>query len=208
MTAAGKMDVTAWVRVIWVLTAAIFFGIGIGAVWWPSAQAIASVRAQAKGAYDEANQNESEIRHAAQLRAVAERVSRDVSRLAGQDSESATTAMTLRILNAQSRKFGVEIGAIVPRSEAAPDAPNPGAVNNRLTGTEVEIDLRGRFRNVLSFVSDLPRHEVLIRINSVDVLQVDASRPDRPVLTVKMAATLFRCRCIVGTEVVRVPRTL
>ncbi len=196
------LDVRAWGRITWLLTALMLFGVGIGLVWWPASRTVADLRAQAKSAYDEANQNESDVRHAGQLHAVAAEISRDVGRLAPQDSRSAVMASTLRLLYATSRKLRIEVGAIVPRPvpTTAPLKQADYADVEALTGTDLEIDLRGSFRNLLAFADDLPRHDVLIEVRDLNISQADVSNRSRPVLSAKLDATVFQCRCIARME--------
>lgn len=186
MKFSEPLTINSGVRIVWMLTATMFFGVGIGLIWWPSSQTIRAIRAQAKTLYDEGNQNESEIRRAAELRAVAKRVADDVRKLSRQESPSAVTAATLALLNRESRAHGVDVQSIAP----AP-ASSPHSSDNALVGTAIEIDVRGQFRDVLAFISDLPRHNVLIDLS--DASLVDSGvRSAKPVLDAKIHASIYR----------------
>lgn len=193
MKIAEPMSVASAVRIVWIVTAAVFFGLGLGVIWWPASQRVATIKAQAKSLYDEANQNESDVQRAVQLRAIAKRISDDVRKLSGQRSQSAVIATTLRLLNQESRAHGIDVRSIVPAPVASASPPPAQArlVDSTLVGTAVEIDVRGRFRDLLAFVSDLPRHNVLIDVSDIDL----ADRGDRslkPVLGATIHATVFR----------------
>jgi len=179
-----------YVRLVWLSAAVVFLGLGVGAVWWPNAQAIAAVSAQARSLYDQANQNDAEVRHAAQLRALAKRVADDVHSLSGLGSQSAVMATTLNLLNREGRMFSVDVRSIVP-APAASASPVPQA--GALAGTTVQIDVRGHFRDILAFTSDLPRHNALIEIHDVSLID-RGDRSPAPVLGATIHATLFRYR--------------
>jgi Tfp pilus assembly protein PilO len=186
------------VRIVWMLTATIFFGLGLGMVWWPTLQTIGAIEAQAKTLYDEANQNESEIQRAAQLHAMAKRVADDVHQLSGQGSASAITAATLTLLNRESRSYGIDVQSIVPAPASslsqAPASRGPQTSQpayDALVGTPMEIDVRAHFRDLLAFISDLPRHNVLIDITDVSLVG-SGDRSPKPVLGAKIQATIYR----------------
>ncbi len=186
------------VRITWMLTGGMFLGIGLGVVWWPASQTIVAVKEQAKNLYDEANQNEVVIQHATQLRAVAKRVSNDVRRLSGQGSQSAVTAATLTLLDRESRAHPVDIRSIVPAPVAsASAAPTARPADSVLVGTAIEIDLRGGFRDILAFISDLPRHTVLIDVSDINLAD-RGDRSTKPVLDATIHATVFRFKGIIG----------
>jgi Tfp pilus assembly protein PilO len=203
MKFSEPFTVTSWVRITWMLTALVFFGLGLGLVWWPISQTIDAAKAQARSLYDEANQNESDVQHAAQLRAVAKRVSDDVRKLSGQGSQSAVTAATLALLYRESRAHGIDVRSIIPAPIASPGGA-PGAIvappgDSALIGNPIEIDVRGRFRDILGFISDLPRHNVLIDVNDITL----ADRGDhsaKPVLGAAIHATIYRYQGIAERE--------
>jgi len=179
------LTIVSAIRIIWMVSITIFVGGGVGIVWWPSSQTIAATQLQAKVLYDEANVNEAEVRHAAELQALTDRMADDVRALSGQASPSAATAATLALLNREARVFAIDVRSIVPTT-----APTP-APSTALVGTPIEIDVGGHFRNLLAMVSDLPRHNVLIEVNDVS-LDDDGDRSLRPVLSAKIHATVFR----------------
>lgn len=201
MTIGRGLTMASAVRVVWMVSAALFVGGGVGIVWWPSSQTIASMQSQARTLYDQANANDVEVRHAAELRALAKRMADDVRALSGEDSQSATTAAALALLSHESRAFTVDVRSFVPATAATP------APGTSLVGTPVEIDVRGGFRNLLALVSDLPRHNVLIDVNDVS-LDDNGNRSATPVLSAKIHATIFRYHAKTGEEMEYDPGTL
>jgi Tfp pilus assembly protein PilO len=203
------LTTSAGVRIIWMLGAAIFLGVGVGLVWWPTSQTISVLKSQAKSLYDEANQNEADVRHAAELHSLAKRVSDDVRLLSGQGSQSAVTAATLSLLNREARAFGIDVRSIVPAPAPSPTPLARGQTtsNSALDGNPVEIDIRGRFRDVLAFVADLPRHNVLIDVSDVNLAD-EGDRSVKPVLSAKIHAIVFRYRGIAEEETQHASGTL
>lgn len=193
MKLTEPLSMASGVRITWTLTIAMFLGIGLGVVWWPASQSIAAVKEQAKSLYDEANQNEADVQHAERLHAIAKRVSDDVRQLSGQGSQSATTAATLTLLNRESRAYTIDIRSIVPApvasASAAPSATQPA--DNVLAGTAISIDVRGTFRDILAFISDLPRHNVLIDVSDINLVD-RGDHSSKPVLGGTIHATVFR----------------
>ncbi|HTU68799.1 MAG TPA: type 4a pilus biogenesis protein PilO [Candidatus Baltobacteraceae bacterium] len=196
-----KFDIRAGVRMTWILAASLFFGVGFALIWWPTSQDIAALEAQAKTLYDQADQNEAAVRHAVELRSLAKRVSQDVRLLSGQESRSATLAATVRLLGAEGRVFAVDVRSIVP--EPAPSASpvaKQSVSNETLTGVPIEIDVRGRFRDLLHFIGDLPRHDVLIEVESASFADAGDASP-KPLLNARIRATMFRYSGSIPKEV-------
>jgi len=193
MTLSGGLTMPMAVRIVWMLTATTFLGGGLGIVWWPTSETITVTQSQAKALYDEANENEAAVRHATQLHALAKRIADDLRALSGQSSQSAAVAATLALLNREARDFKIEVRSIVPTIMATPAAAS-------LSGAPIEIDVRGQFRDLLAFVSDLPRHDVLIDVSDVSLGDED-QRSLRPTLDARIHATVFRYRGTAEEEI-------
>jgi Tfp pilus assembly protein PilO len=181
-------------------TTAMFLGIGVGVVWWPASQTIAAIKEQAELQYEQANQNEAVVQHAAQLHAVTKRVADDVRQLSG-GSQSAVTAATLTLLNRESHAHAIDIRSIVPAPVAPASAP-PAArpADSALIGTAIEIDARGGFRDILAFISDLPRHNVLIDVSDINIIE-RGDHSTKPVLGATIHATVFRYKGVKEGEI-------
>jgi Tfp pilus assembly protein PilO len=204
-----SLSLASGVRITWMLTVTVFFGIGFGIVWWPSTRTITTVKEQAKSLYDEANENESDVQHAAQLGAIAKRVADDVHQLSGQRSQSAVIEATLTLLSSESHAHAVDIRSIVPGpvASASPVPASASPAYGALVGTAIEIDVRGRFRNILAFISDLPRHNVLIEVSDISLVDGGDHSP-KPTLGATIRATVFRYKGLTEGESQHVSRAL
>jgi Tfp pilus assembly protein PilO len=175
------------VRATWLVTFTVFVGVGIGLVWWPSSQTIDAYRQAAGAYYEEASRNEQDVRHAAQLRTLQDRVIADLKSLAPLHSTTAATATMLQLLAAETKNYNVSVRTIVPAVAQASPAPQALPSTGPFDQTNIEIDLSGRFDNILRFVSDLPRHDALLEIRDVSLSQSGGRG-----LSATLHATLYR----------------
>jgi Tfp pilus assembly protein PilO len=173
-------------RLLWVLTCFVVVGIGVGGVWYPASQRIASLNASARELYEEANSDELEVQRSRELRRVRARIVADVRHLSGQTSGAAATAAALHLLSDESKHFNVELRSVVPQVSSATPAP---LISNDLT-----LGLRGRFRNIVAMLVDLPRHDVLIGVRDVAFVSTQTLHGGTPMLDVTVHATLYRVR--------------
>lgn len=189
------MTVASMVRITWLLTFAVFVGIGIGVIWWPSSAMISSMRLQAAHYYEEANQNEADVRHASELQAIGERVQSDLRMLMPSSSSSEVTATLLQVLARKSRRYHLSIRSVAPDPASTSDGP--------FYRTSLELTLNGRFPDVLHFVAELPRGESLIEVHDMTLADPDR-RDSSPTLTVTLHALLYRLRGGVSTGEIHV----
>ncbi len=192
-----RMDVRAWIRITWLLTAVVVAGIGIACIWWPQSEEISRHHARALELYDEANTFDAQTRRASQLRAAQSRITSDLSQLGGTRSAGAITAAFLQLLHEESTRQNVDVREVAPdtSAHASPsfvrDAAAVRTTDNVLATTDVAISLRGPFRNIVAFVSDLPRHDVLIDVRDIQLSSTQTvHRP--PVLDVTLHTTMYR----------------
>jgi hypothetical protein len=186
-----SIDSIALARLTWACTAFVILGLGVGVVWWPSSQAISQVRRHAGEMYEEANHNDAIVRLAADLRAAQARVRADVNALGGTRSPGQVTAAALRLLEDEAKQRGVEIRSIVP--SAAP------ITAGALVGTDVAIGARGPFRNIISFLADLPRHNVLMELRDAELISSDPTQK-LPSLDATVHATIYRLTSVNTAE--------
>jgi len=148
------------------------------------------VRAHALDMYELANHNEASVRQASALRAARARVAADVERLCGQASDGAATASLLRLLSDESKRFNVELRSLAPETIEAP-APSSRRTDT-LRSFAVTLNVRGRFRNIVAMLADVPRHEVLVGVR--DVTLQTAQRPQSGVVSLDatVRATVYR----------------
>ena len=179
-----SLDNAALVRLTWLGTAFVVLGLGLGAVWWPSSQTIEQVRGHAREMYEEANNNDALVRRASELRAAQSRVRADLELLGGVGSAGVVTAAALRLLGYEAQQRGVEIRSILPSSTSATSS-------GPFVGTDVAIGVRGPFRNIVSLIADLPRHDVLIEVHDAELVSSDQSQK-LPALDVTLHTTFYR----------------
>jgi Tfp pilus assembly protein PilO len=172
-------------RVVWLLT--IFVAVlGYLVVYAPNERVASGDVRRAQALYQEARGDNEELEEAAAIAAARRRVDADVRYLAGRSSQSAATVDALRILDEDSRRFGISVLSISPQAaQTAPAGPE-----KLLEDVPVSVGIQGRFRDLVAFVSDLPRHEALIAVNGVDLQAHD--RSGAPLLDGSLRLTLYR----------------
>jgi Tfp pilus assembly protein PilO len=180
------MSESTMARILWALTFVVVAGIGVGCVWYPASQRIEALNAASHELYDEANSDELEVRRSQELRQVRERIVADVRKLSGQRSNATAMAAALHLLSDESKRFNVELRSVVPQPASATPAP--------LIPSELTLGLRGRFRNIVAMLVDLPRHDVLIGVRDVAFASTSTLHAGVPVLDVTIHATLYRVR--------------
>jgi Tfp pilus assembly protein PilO len=89
----------------------------------------------------------------------------------------------------------------------AQSATSPSDESRVLAGVPIEIDARGQFRDLLAFVSDIPRHDVLIALSDVTLDDSD-DRSLKPQLNAKIHATVFRYHGVAEEETPHASRPL
>lgn len=193
-----RPDKIAFVRLIWVSVAFVIFGIGVGLVWWPQSQGIDQVRQHAKELYEEANQNDAIIRRASDLHAAQRRIHDDLQLLGGEHTQGAVTASVLRLMNEEGKRLNVDIRSIGP----APTSTQSSDRRTSMDATDVTIDARGPFKNVMNLIADLPRHDVLIEIHDTQITSSDTTKKT-PVLDVTIDATIYRLSASTEAQIVR-----
>ncbi len=125
---------------------------------------------------------------AGSLDRIQARAERDLSRLPQEPSLSAATANLLDTLHGSANAFGTTVLELQPsQSQAATQG---------LQAVPITIHVRGKFRNILTFVEDLSHHATLIRVSDTEMaVSNDASSSDaEPRLDATIHATLYRLR--------------
>lgn len=174
------------VRSLWLLVVLMLLG-GYGLIVQPGEQAINAMELRARTLYDEANENESKIRRSSQLEQVRRRVQWDLRKLSGQAAPAATTAVLLRLLNDDAKRFNLEIRAVTPDRNTAPSVTS----SLDFSETDWSIGLRGRFRDVVAFVTDLPKHNALLYLRDVELTSTSNEPAAAPWLNVTLHAQLY-----------------
>jgi len=200
MTVGTNMSASAWNRALW-LTTALIVVVGWSAIIAPRERTIHAEGEHAQELYETANANESKVRRAAQLHVIQARVEGDLAQLAGQANISSLTATTLRLLNDEAKRYHVEVHSVLPDSSPQA-APAPSVKDaSPIVESALSIGVRGRFRNVVNLVSDLPRHDVLVDVEGVDLsAQPQDGIPGGPLLDITLRVSIDRVRSLAATE--------
>lgn len=189
----------ARVRVLWLLVALIT-ALGYAVVVAPGEREVVSLETHAKALYDEENINESKLSRAAELNALRARVQSDLRRLGGNGSTSATAAAVIGLLEREGKRFRVEVRSISPNAVTDPK-PLPRTAAT-LAGADWDIVVRGGFRDVLSLLADVSRHDVLLDVRDVD-LSATAERSSAPTVDATVHTTIYQPLDMKGTNDVR-----
>jgi len=195
---APMLDAAGLSRMVWTLNAALFFGVGVGLVWWPGSQTAQSLGNTARAYYDEASQNESEVRQGRRLHAIERGVAAELTRLSASERAGVATAGLLRLVASEASRYRVEVRSIVP-SRVPDKAVSDQSGSSAIEPTALEITLRGKFSNVLAFISDLPRHDPLVEVQTASFSSA-VRQAATPSLDVTLLATLFRFRGLASPE--------
>lgn len=162
----------------WLTVGALALG-GYLIVVAPAERKLQEIGAQAHDLYDLAIRNEHLLRGAAGLSAARDRVAVDVARLAGQRGAGSATLRTLQMLQREGSRAHVTIGGL------APDAPDSTAQNG---SEDVTIAMRGTYRNVLSAIADVSRHDVLLEVSGATLATAEAGADE---IDATLHATLY-----------------
>jgi hypothetical protein len=173
---------------VWLLAVGVLAlgGFAVHARYEP---AIRSVRERMATLYARTAADEGLVRDASSLRVLERRCARDLEHVSRERSVTAATAALLRSLDRRAATFGTQVEEVTPVSAAAA-AHAPGA--QLLDSTEVTVRARGRFRNLVRFLSALSRGSTLVAVSGMDVALADATRVDRPELEATIHAVLYR----------------
>lgn len=185
-----KPDKLAW-------CAAVLLAIsGYGLVIAPGELRVRAAELHAKTLYDEANVDDAKIRRAAELRAIQRRIEGDVRTLSGQRSDGAITATALHMLSDEGRRFHVDLLSVVPD----PPVSVPGAVAETLPSVPWTIGVRGQFRDIVAFLSDVPRHDALVDVRDLELTARPRSESRSPALDVTIHALVYRVPALAFEE--------
>jgi len=157
---------SAQVRIAWFAVAFAAIA-GFAAVVAPAERRIAALASHAAELAELADRNEALVARIGPLERTRERVRKDLARLAGAGGSGRAAVAVLKILEDEARRNHVTVTSIAPAS-AAQTAP-------RATDREEElaVGLRGRYRDVLAAVADVPHHDVLVEVRGLSLARVD-----------------------------------
>lgn len=163
----------------WLCVAALALGGYVLAIA-PAERRLTEIGARAHQFYDLANRNERLLGAASGLSAARDRVATDVTRLAGERGAGSATLRTLAVLQRESSRGRVTIGALTPDA-AAPSPDNAGSM-------DLAIAMSGMYRDVVSAIADLSRHGVLLEVSDATL---SSGEPGAEKVDATLHATLY-----------------
>lgn len=127
------------------------------------------------------------VREAAILHAVQRQAQADLTRLSHDSSLSGTTASMLLMLHSSAKAFDTRILEVRPGDTQT-------TKGDALEATPVTIRVRGKFRNILALIEDLPHHQTLVSVSDTEMAiagEGDSGMPE-PTLDATVHATMYR----------------
>ncbi len=152
------------VRIAW-LVVALAAVLGFASIVLPAQRGIAAIEERAAGLADLAARNEALLARLDSLEQTRTRVRRDLERLSGKIGTGRTTVAVLHVLEDEAGRNHLTITGIAPTAEE-PSAP-------RAQREDVAVSLRGRYRDVMTAIADVTRHDALVEVQSVALTRVD-----------------------------------
>ncbi len=149
---------------------------------------IAASNRRSADLYARTAENRQVIAQIGRFRAAQRRVRSDLRRMAARRSAAATTAATLAGLDATARTYRVRIRAVLPGPEAT-----AGPATEPLRANVLTIHVRGRFRNILRFLVQVPAGGVPIEIDGAQLAPTSGIEPGtgQPLLDATIHATVY-----------------
>lgn len=188
-----------WLLSVLVLAAAYYF---IDAHYQ---RRIAASREATASLYSRTVANRRIVAQARRLSAMQRKIDGDLRQLYGKRDENSISSL-LKLLQRTGTHYGVIVTAVEPQKGNA--GPSRGALaasqstpetfpDRALIGQDIVIRVRGRFRPLLRFVEDLPRHDTIVAVSQTQV-QVAGDTPkasaNEPSLEAVIRGTLYTFR--------------
>jgi Tfp pilus assembly protein PilO len=170
-------------RIAWLVIALVAI-LGFASIVLPAQRAIASIQSHAADLADLAARNEALLARLDSLEQTRARVRRDLERLTGKIGAGRSTVAVLHVLENEAGRNHLTISSIAPAGEGSP-ASRPDREE------DVAVSLRGRYRDVMAAVADVPRHDALVEVESVGLARVD-SRQLFPSVDAIVRVALYR----------------
>lgn len=186
MMSVIRASASTEIRVVWALAAFLLFGVGVGRVWWPASQKIASIQRHALAAYERANAADVVLRDADRILRAKKSIRDDIRHLSAV-REGGTWLNALRLLNAESKRFSVQIREYAPHDIGKSVGTGPPGIQ---ACCSVVFRLRGDFRAIVRLLADLPQRDVLIDLYSVS-MHAHATKGGREVVDAEVRARLY-----------------
>jgi Tfp pilus assembly protein PilO len=175
-TAATQLRV-AWLAIVLVAV------VGFATIVLPAQRRIASTESRAADLADLAARNEALLARLDSIEQTRSSVRSDLDRLAGSVGPGRTTVAVLHVLEDEGKRNHVTISSIAPASDETSGVPQ--------AKEELAVSLRGRYRDVMAAIADVPRHDALVEIESVGVARAN-TRALFPSVDATVRVALYR----------------
>jgi Tfp pilus assembly protein PilO len=176
------MPAASQLRVAW-LVVSLVAALGFAGVVAPAQQRIAALEAHAAELADLATRNEALLLRLGSLERTRNRVRSDLQRLGGKGGGGRVAVAALQVLEDEAARNHLTISSIAPAGE-----PLSNGAERR--EEDVSISLRGRYRDLMVAIADVPRHDVLLEVQSVTLESV-ATRQVFPSVDATIRAALY-----------------
>jgi Tfp pilus assembly protein PilO len=184
MKARAPAGAAAQVRMAWMLLALLAV-IGYAAIVEPAERRLSAVLSHARELYELSNRNDRLLRNIGSIQQARDRVRRDLTQLAGQRATGKAGLSILRLLQSESVRNHVVIAGVAPGDSA-------NLAGQDTHGDTVAISLHGRYRDVVTSIADLSRHDALVEIRDVALVRSGgASAAPFPSVDATIHATLY-----------------
>jgi Tfp pilus assembly protein PilO len=172
----------AQLRIAWL---AIVLGavMGFATIVLPAQRRIASIESHAADLADLAARNEALLARLDSIEQTRTRVRADLDRLAGKIGAGRTTIAVLHVLEDEGKRNHVTISGIAPASDQTSGLPQ--------VKEELAVSMRGRYRDVMGAIADIPQHDALVEVESVGVARAD-TRALFPSIDATVRVALYR----------------
>jgi Tfp pilus assembly protein PilO len=176
------MPAASQLRAAWLVVTLVAL-LGFASVVAPAQQRIAAIESHGEELADLATRNEALLSRIGSLEQTRKRVRIDLQRLAGKSGGGRVAVAALQVLEDEAARNHLTISSIAPASEQI----STGAPRRE---EDVSVSLRGRYRDLMAAIADVPHHDVLVEVQSV-TLQSVATRQVFPSVDATIRAALY-----------------
>jgi Tfp pilus assembly protein PilO len=170
-------------RVAWLLVALTAL-LGFAAIVAPAERRLNAVESHALQLDELAARNEALLARLADLEQTRARVQGDLRRLSGKTSSGKVAVALLKVLEDEAARNHLTLSSLAP---ASVESPARGPAREE----DVAVSLRGRYRDAMAAIADLPHHDVLVEVQSVSLARV-ASHQIFPSVDATVRVALYR----------------
>ena len=155
----------AQLRIAWLVVALVAV-LGLASIVLPAQRRIATIQAHAADLAELAARDEALLARLDSIEQTRTRLRHDLERLAGKIGAGRATVAVLHVLEDEAGRNHLTISSIAPSG----DEP---AATHRGGEEDVAISLRGRYRDVMNAIADVPHGDALVEVQSVALTRVD-----------------------------------